>query len=461
MLAPVALLASGNPDPVDPRILTAGPFTTLEIGPAAYSTPVASLSRAQREAFLKGKEQFGEAWVVAPDPSGVWGLGPTFNEDRCIHCHINHGRAATVDLSGEAMLGMLLKLSIPGTDAHGGPNPHSVYGDQLQNRGIAGRVPAEGRAMVSYETVDVVLDDGTAVPLRRPVVTLADLQFGAAGPGVMMSLRASPPMIGLGLLEAVPEETLLAIARDQAQLGVSGRPNRVWDQENARMALGRFGWKAGQPSLRQQTATAFLSDIGATSHFFPEENCPAAQAACRDVPSASKCGGQGGCTGNYRPEVIPSRLSNITTFLQGLAVPARRNVDDAQVKRGETLFAQARCDACHVPALTTGTGTAIAAASNIVIHAYTDLLLHDMGEGLADHRPEFEASGSEWRTAPLWGLGLSKTVSRHGDLLHDGRARDVAEAILWHGGEAQGARDAFAAMPADDRDALVRFVESL
>jgi CxxC motif-containing protein (DUF1111 family) len=461
LLAPVALLASGNPDPVDPRILTAGPFTTLENGPAAYSTPVAALSRAQREAFLKGREQFGEAWVVAPDPSGVWGLGPTFNEDRCIHCHINHGRAATVDLSGEAMLGMLLKLSIPGTDAHGGPNPHPVYGDQLQNRGIAGRVPAEGRAMVSYETVDVVLDDGTTVPLRRPVVTLVDLQFGAAGPGVMMSLRASPPMIGLGLLEAVPEETLLAIARDQARQGVSGRPNRVWDQENARMALGRFGWKAGQPSLRQQTATAFLSDIGATSHFFPEENCPAAQAACREVPSASKCGGQGGCTGNYRPEVIPSRLSNITTFLQGLAVPARRNVDDPRVQRGEVLFAQARCDACHVPSLSTGTGTAIATASNLVIHAYTDLLLHDMGEGLADHRPEFEASGSEWRTAPLWGLGLSKTVSRHGDLLHDGRARNVTEAILWHGGEAQAARDAFAAMSAGDRHALVRFVESL
>jgi CxxC motif-containing protein (DUF1111 family) len=460
-LATFALLAAANPELPDPRALTAGDFTTPEQGASAYSIPVAFLDAEQREAFLKGREQFNEAWVVAPDPSGVWGLGPTFNEDRCVHCHIGNGRAATVDLSGEAVLGMLVKLSIPGTDAHGGPNPHPVYGDQLQNRGIAGRVPAEGRAIVSYETVEVVLGDGNRVALRQPRVRLDILQFGDPGPALMTSLRASPPMIGLGLLEAVPEETLLAIARDQARQGVSGRPNRVWDQENARMALGRFGWKAGQPSLRQQTATAFLGDIGATSHFFPEENCPAAQAACRDVPSASKCGGQGGCTGNYRPEVVPSRLSNITLFLQALAVPARRNVDDADVARGESLFAQAGCNACHVPTLATGTGTAIAAASNLTIHPYTDLLLHDMGEGLADQRPEFEASGSEWRTAPLWGLGLSKTVSRHGDLLHDGRARNVVEAILWHGGEAQGARDAFAAMRAEDREALVKFVESL
>src|SRR5262249_54571604 len=161
------------------------------------------------------------AWVVAPDPSGVWGLGPTFNEDRCIHCHINHGRAATIDLSGEAVLGMLLKLSVPGKGPHGGPNPHPVYGDQLQNRGIADRVPAEGRAIVTYETVDVVLGDGTRIELRRPGVRLADLQFGEVGPDVMMSLRASPPMIGLGLLEAVPEETLLAIAEAQAKEGVS------------------------------------------------------------------------------------------------------------------------------------------------------------------------------------------------------------------------------------------------
>lgn len=408
-LALVALLAAGNQDKLDPRTLSAGDFTTPEQGYGAYSVAVASLAPEQREAFVKGREQFNEAWVVAPDPAGVWGLGPTFNEDRCAHCHINNGRAGAPDDTGEAMLGMLLKLSIPGRDGHGGPMPHPVYGEQLQNRGIAERVPAEGRAIVTYESVQARFADGSKMELRRPRVHLADLQFGDEGAGLMVSLRISPPMIGLGLLEAVPEEQLLAIAGAQAQRGVSGRANRVWDQENARMALGRFGWKAGQPSLRQQTAAAFLNDIGATSHFFPEENCPEAQSACRDVPSASKCGGQGGCTGNYRPEVVPSRLSNIAMFLQGLAVPARRNVTEGSFARGGALFEVAGCDSCHVPELRTGSDTAIAAAANLAFHPYTDLLLHDMGEELADGRPEFEASGSEWRTAPLWGSACRKS----------------------------------------------------
>jgi CxxC motif-containing protein (DUF1111 family) len=455
------MLATGHQDPGDPRVLAAGNFTTPEQGATAYSVAVAFLTPGQRETFLKGKEQFNEAWVVAPDPTGVWGLGPTFNEDRCVHCHINNGRAGAPDATGEAMLGMLLKLSVPGRDEHGGPKPHPIYGDQLQNRGIAQRVPAEGRAIVEYDIHEERFADGPKVELRRPRVQLADLQFGDAGADTLLSLRISPPMIGLGLLEAVPEEQLLAIAEAQPRRGVSGRPNRVWDQEAGRMMVGRFGWKAGQPTLRQQTATAFLGDIGATSQFFPEENCPAAQAACRDVPSASKCGGQGGCTGNYRPEVVPSRLGNIAFFLQALAVPARRNVGQEPVRRGENLFAAAGCDACHVPELKTGTATAIPEAANLAFRPYTDLLLHDMGEGLADGRPEFEASGSEWRTAPLWGLGLSKTVSRHGDLLHDGRARDVTEAILWHGGEAERAREAFRSMTAGDRAALVHFVESL
>ena len=179
------------------------------------------------------------------------------------------------------------------------------------------------------------------------------------------------------------------------------------------------------------------------------------------LPSASKCGGQGGCTGNYRPEVVPSRLSNITLYLQALAVPARRDPGDAVVRLGEKLFSAAHCGVCHVDEMKTGGRTAIPSASNQVIRPYTDLLLHDMGDDLADGRPEYEASGREWRTPPLRGLGLSRIVNGHGDLLHDGRARNVTEAILWHGGEAESAREAFRAMPGTEREALVKFVESL
>jgi CxxC motif-containing protein (DUF1111 family) len=269
-------------------------------------------------------------------------------------------------------------------------------------------------------------------------------------------------MVGLGLLEAVPEEAILQIAEEQLRVGVSGKPNHVWDVENETRVLGRFGWKANQPNLRQQTAAAFHGDIGATTFMFPEENCPALQLACLALPSAAKCGGQGGCTGNqFRAEVAPSRLTNITLYLQALAVPARRNASDPVVKRGESLFAQAQCSICHVPQLRTGPKPALRAAADLVIHPYTDLLLHDMGEGLADGRPDFEADGREWRTAPLWGIGLLQVVNGHSELLHDGRARNVTEAILWHDGEARPAREAFRAMSKAERTALVKFVESL
>jgi len=460
-LACMALLASGNTDVLEAAALSAGIFTTTETGANAFSVPVALLDKEQAGQFIKGKEQFNEAWVVAPEPGGVWGLGPTFNEDRCAHCHVNNGRAKAPENGEEAVRGLLVRLSIPGQTKEGAPNPHPAYGDQLQNRGIPGRVPAEGQAVVTYEAREVSLADGEKVVLRVPKIQFMTLQFGELGKDIMISPRIAPAMVGLGLLEAVPEDAILANAREQEKFGISGNPNYVWDYENSKTVLGRFGWKANQPNLRQQTAAAFFGDIGATTHFFPEENCPSVQVQCLDLPSASKCGGQGGCTGNYRPEVVPSRLTNITLYLQALAVPARRNVDDAEVQRGEGLFAQAKCGVCHMPQLKTGSKAAIAAASNLLIHPYTDLLLHDMGEELADGRPDFQASGRQWRTPPLWGIGLIRTVSGHENLLHDGRARDVVEAILWHGGDAEKSREAFRTMPKADRAALVKFVESL
>ena len=444
------------------EFLTAGAFTTPETRAAAFSLPVPRLDAEQREAFAAGKEQFNEAWVVAPDPDGVWGLGPTFNEDRCARCHEANGRSPAPAHGKPAERGFLVRLSVPGVTPQGAPLPHPDYGDQLQNRGTDDRVPAEGKVVVHYSERAVTLPDGDTVSLRTPRLEFRDLQFGALGPDTLTSPRVAPAMIGLGLLEWVPEATLLEIARAQVAHGISGRPNYVWDYENEVAVLGRFGWKANQPSLRQQTAAAFHGDIGATTYLFPEENCPAVQKQCLDLPSASKCGGQGGCTGNqYRPEVIPSRLTNITLYLQALSVPARRRPNDPAVKRGEQLFADAKCAVCHVPALQTGPKTPIRAAANLTFHPYTDLLLHDMGEDLADGRPDFLADGREWRTAPLWGLGVLPAVNRHSDLLHDGRARNVTEAILWHGGEAQASRDAFAGMRREDRAALVRFVESL
>ncbi len=456
-----ASVAIGDSTSLDPAALSAGSFTTTEAGPNAFDLPVAMLDKEQMAAFAMGKEQFHEQWVVAPE-NGVWGLGPTFNEDRCSHCHENNGRARATENGKAAERGVLVRLSIPGADKNGGPLPHPVYGDQLQNRGVPGRVPPEGQALITYEAKDVSLEDGEKVSLRLPKLRFTGLQFGELGDDTQFSVRTAQAMVGIGLLEAVPEKTILALAKVQEPYGMAGKPNYVWDVENELTVLGRFGWKANQPNIRQQTAAAFFGDVGATTYLFPEENCPPTQKACLELPSASKCGGQGGCTGNqFRPEVVPSRLSNITLYLQTLAVPARRNVNDPAVKQGEALFAQAQCSVCHVPELETDAKPAIRAAANQIIHPYTDLLLHDMGEELADGRPDFKASGREWRTAPLWGLGLLRTVNGHSDLLHDGRARNVTEAILWHGGQAEKSREAFKKMPKAEREALVKFVESL
>lgn len=458
----VALIAGGNADVPDPAALTAGAFTTTALDQQAFSIPVPMLSSEQVGRFAEGKAQFNEAWVVAPDPSGVWGLGPTFNEDRCAHCHVDNGRSAAPADGGDAMRGPLLRLSVPGVGEHGAPMPHPDYGDQLQNRGIEGRVPAEGRVVVGYESREVRFADGETIKLRVPKIDVRELQFGELGDAIMMSLRTAPQLVGLGLLEAVPEKTILKIADEQRALGLEGKPNYVWDVEEERMSLGRFGWKANQPSIRQQVAAAFIGDIGATSYLFQAENCPDTQTQCLDTPSAASCGGQGGCAGNtFRPEVNPSRLKNITLYLQSLAVPARRNVHDAAVMRGATLFAKAQCDGCHVPELKTGSGAALQSAANVTIHPYTDLLLHDMGDELADRRPDYAASGREWRTPPLWGIGLLPTVNGHSDLLHDGRARNISEAILWHGGQAAPSREYFRNLAKKDRDALLRFVESL
>lgn len=454
-------LPAADVDVLPAAARTAGAFTTIESGQGSFMVPVVTLTSAQTSVFAEGHHQFNEPWVVAPDPSGVWGLGPTFNEDRCSQCHERNGRARAPRDRELAVRGMLVRLSVPGQTAEGSPLPHPVYGEQLQNRGTAGAVPAEGQAIFSYGEREVRFADGETIRLRVPRITFMQLAFGPLGDGTMTSPRIAPTMVGLGLLEAVPDATLLGIAQQQAAHGISGRPNVVWDVERHTTTIGRFGWKANQPSLRQQIAAAFHGDIGATTFLFPDENCPPAQKACRELPAAIQCSGLGACKGDaFVPEVIPSRLDNITFYVRALAVPARRNVDDPRVQRGEALFEEAKCAVCHVPAIDTGPVAGLS-ASGITIRPFTDLLLHDMGDDLADHRPDFLADGREWRTPPLWGIGLLRTVNGHTDLLHDGRARNVVEAILWHGGEATAAREIFRAMRREEREALVRFVESL
>ncbi|MCG8361337.1 MAG: c-type cytochrome, partial [Kiloniellales bacterium] len=332
-----------------------------------------------------------------------------------------------------------------------------TYGGQLQDFSIQGH-RAEGRIHIVYEEIPVTLADGEVVSLRRPTYSVEAPGFGALHPETMLSPRVASPMIGLGLLEAIDEADILALAdpEDADGDGISGKANRVWSLEAGRAMLGRFGWKAGQPSLRQQIAAAFSGDIGIATTLFPAAagDCTAAQSDCRAAPTGNSDRHDG-------VEASDKVLDVVLFYARNLAVPARREIDDPEVLAGKALFYGSGCIACHRPKFVTAERPDMPEQSGQLIWPYSDLLLHDMGEGLADHRPEGEASGREWRTPPLWGIGLTEVVNGHTQFLHDGRARNLLEAILWHGGEAEGAKQAVVSMSREERNALLRFLSTL
>lgn len=405
-----------------------------------------------RNRFFVGNSFFNQNWVRAPSSTEARdGLGPTFNATSCSACHFKDGRGAPPASSTEPFLGLLVRLSVPGVDEHGGPRPVPGYGDQFNHRALED-VPSEGHSSVTFTEQPGTYPDGTPYTLLRPSYALTDLALGPLPLDVMLSPRVAPAVFGLGLLEAIAEADLVAREdpEDANGDGVSGRANRVWDPLSGQTVLGRLGWKANQPGLQQQNAGAFVGDMGITSPLHPLDNCPPEQTAC----AQSISGGD--------PELSQAKLDDVTLYTRLLAVPARRNLQDQAVKRGKALFAQVGCTACHVQTWTTPLDASVLEElRGQTLHPYTDLLLHDLGEGLADGRPDFLATGTEWRTPPLWGLGLIHTVNGHSRLLHDGRARNAEEAILWHGGEAAGSRDAFAALPSTDRAALLGFLQSL
>ncbi len=431
--------------------LAGGETTVFDTGKDAFSLAARNLKGARRDAFFVGNAFFKRNWVTAPaSTTGIDGLGPTFNASSCAGCHFMDGRGAPPQADGEPFLGLLVRLSVPGEDAHGGPLDEPTYGGQFNHHAILGAL-AEGTSRVTYTEVPGMFADGAAYSLRSPTYHLDNLAFGPLANDTMMSPRTAQAMIGLGLLEAIDEDVILALAdeTDSDGDGISGRANRVWDPKAGATRLGRFGWKANQAGIEQQTSGAFLGDIGITSPLFPTNNCPPAQTAC----SAQIDGGS--------PEADQETIDQVTYYGRLLAVPARRDAQDGDVLHGKQLFTDAGCASCHTPKLVTGELDGIPEISHQTIFPYSDLLLHDMGDELADHRPDFLATGTEWRTAPLWGLGLVRVVNGHTNFLHDGRARDVSEAILWHGGEAKDAREAYRAMDSKERTSLLRFVESL
>jgi len=450
----LCLLASGCGDddaPEPGEVLPGGETTVHDTTRNAFTLVARNLQGERRDAFFVGNALFNRNWVTAPSSTeGLDGLGPTFNASSCAACHFKDGRGKPPTEPGEKPLSLLFRLSIPGEDEHGGPKPDPVYGGQLQPLAVLG-VPAEGQMRLSHSTLEGQYADGTPWSLEEPHYTLENLAFGAPHPELRVSPRVAPVMIGLGLLEAIPDAAMekLADPEDRDGDGISGRVNHVWDVQAQAVRVGRFGWKANQPSLSQQNTSAFRGDIGITSDLFPEEDCPSVQTSCQQAP-------HGGA-----PEVDAQKLAQVTFYSRMLAVPARRDADAPDVLRGRSLFREVGCASCHVPRHETGTLEDAPELSGQLIFPYTDLLLHDLGEPLSDHRPDFEATGSEWRTPPLWGIGLVQTVNRHTRFLHDGRARSLEEAILWHGGEGERARERFRTLSATERAQLLRFLESL
>ena len=427
--------------------LSGGSTTVFNAGPNAFGMPLANISRLNRRAHVVGNSFFNKNWVFSPSSTTARdGLGPLFHARSCSSCHVKDGRGAPTNNSSTSV-GLIFRLGVPGKSS-GDP----VLGVQLATKAAPGIEP-EGTVNVRYEEKAVGFDNLKTASLRKPKYELiANDHYGKPHAEIQFGPRIAQQLVGVGLLEAVTDKTILANAdpNDEDGDGISGKPNFIFNPESKKRELGRFGWKANEANLRTQTASAFLRDMGITSPIHPIEDFTKPQKEKINVTLIAN-----------PPDIDDSKFERVVTYLRTLAPPAQRKTNDPSVKRGDILFNKIGCSNCHIPTLRTGSITAIDELKNQSIKPYTDLLLHDMGEGLADGLKDSLASGSEWRTPPLWGIGLTKTVNGNTFFLHDGRARSIEEAILWHGGEGSESRKNYSSLSFDEKNDLLNFINSL
>lgn len=428
----------------DAAFYSGGGTTVFNDGSSAFENPSSNCNAQEFSLHAEGDVLFEATFVTAPSIVNS-GLGPVFNQNSCATCHPRNG-SSPAPVTGNDLQGLLFRLSEPGTDAHGGPKPLTGFGGQLQTKSIFNIQP-EGKVNLNFATQVLSFLDGNTYELQKPLYSFYDT-YTPLPSSYSYSPRIAPRVIGLGLLEAVSDQTILMYEdeNDNNGDGISGKANIVWNEVTQQMELGRFGWKATEPTLYQQSAKAYLGDMGITSPYFLNENSfgqPQLDTLQDD------------------PEVSDDIVRKTAFYTQSLAVPARRNIYSADVVLGENIFSAAKCNSCHRPSMVTGILTDVPSASNQQIFPYTDLLLHDMGPDLADNFSAFNATGTEWRTPPLWGMGLTHLINGHTNFLHDGRARNIMEAILWHGGEAEQSRNYVKALSATDRARLIKFLESL
>ena len=423
--------------------LSGGMATIFDETSKAFSHSIDGLNTRDAKIHEIGDAAFEQTFIAAPSLING-GLGPVFNNVSCISCHHNDGKGTPT--AGFTTSSLLFRLSIPGNDANGGPLPIPGFGGQLQDVALFGK-QAEAHVSISYSDVNVTYASGEIVTLRKPTYTISN-PYQPLPSNYLISPRLAPPVFGLGLLQNIPEETVLSFAdeNDADKDGISGKPNYVYNSFTHRTELGRFGLKASAPNLLMQSAGAYHQDMGITSYIFPKE---------------SSWGQSQSDNLNDDPELADTTLNAVAFYVKTLAVPARRNVTSLDVIQGKLIFNQINCSSCHKPVVQTGIDLTTRALNNQRIQPYTDLLLHDMGDELADNRPDYLANGNEWRTAPLWGIGLFAKTNGTPFYLHDGRARTIEEAILWHGGEALKSKNDFMELTKEDRKKLLAFIQSL
>lgn len=454
-----------KPEPFE--LMSAGAATSRKkLDRDAFSHASANITFDEETDFRLGNSLFEKLWASSPSSTlASDGLGPLYNARSCHGCHIRDGRGRP-PLPDEEAVSLFLRVSVPPrtdderqmlADKQMLVIPEPTYGKQIQNFAVVG-LSGEARFDIETQDIPVTLNGGETVILKKPTYHLRDLAYGDMDPEVMISPRVAPPMIGLGLLEAIHPGDIEANADpdDQDGNGISGKISWVRDPKTDTLAIGRFGWKASTPDVRTQAASAFSGDVGISTPDFPANwgDCTENQKSCREWQHGEQL--------HLGVSEAPDPIMGLVTFYsENLAVPARRNVDKTDVLRGKEVFYTVGCASCHRPKYVTSRNAANKAHRFQLIWPYTDLLLHDMGPDLADGRPVGDASGNEWKTPPLWGIGLTQTVNGHTRFLHDGRARNLLEAVLWHGGEAEPAKQAVIDLPPEDRNALIRFLESL
>lgn len=428
----------------DESILQGGGTTIFDETSSAFKAPAPNLSKESMAMHTEGDAAFEATFITSPAPLNG-GLGPIFNNTSCNGCHVRNGRGLPIEL-GQKFSSMLFRISTNEADTHGEPKSIAGFGDQIQDRAIFGIAP-EAAINLSYQDSVVVMSDGEKVILHVPHYTVQN-SYKPLPSNLKISPRVAPPVFGLGLLEAISEQDILKNAdeQDTDKDGISGKPNYVWSHLQKKKVIGRFGLKSNQPDLYQQTAAAFNGDMGITTSMFMNQPCHN-QIQCHDQKDTV--------------EINDNFLLAATHYSRTLAVPARRNTNKQSVKEGKELFEKFQCSKCHTPSHTTSAMVGYSELSNQKIFPYTDLLLHDLGTGLADGRDDYLANGTEWRTAPLWGIGLTNLVNGHTNFLHDGRAKSLIEAILWHSGEAEDSKEKFRTATNQERNSLIDFLNSL